>query len=267
MNIWPNDFIYGEFRASDMGLIPGRFDGVDFTEDSIGMGLTVNEQFIGNDPVPVHLGVSCNEKLLLTICLMKNPCVYDDDAFNEYEIRTILRKVSRKYQWTKIINEELAEDIWFKCILNGVSYNRLGNKVVGITLSFECDSMYGWSILNTIRLNVEANKPFYVFNNTDELEGYVLPVVTATLSESGNLLVKNLEEDRASEILNIESDEVIVMDCKNKILTSSEPHELLLNDFNMNWIRLIPDKNTFVSNIGGTFVFEFRVPRKVGVVG
>lgn len=269
MTIWPNDFIYGDFRASEYGLIPGRFDGsMDFTEDELGMSITVNEEFIGSDPIPVHISTAFNGKLLLTITLVKNPCVFtNEDAFTEYECRSVLRNLLKKYQWTRVINDDNEEDIWFRCIVDGVSYNRLGNKVHGITLSLQCDSMFGYSNENYIKIQAKADEPFYIFNNTDDLEDYVLPEVVIKPKSSGILNIVCLDENRETEIKNIEADEVLQMDCKQKLLTSSEPHNVLLNDFNMNWIRLLPDRNTFVSNMDCELEFRFRVPRKVGVVG
>jgi phage-related protein len=269
VNIWPEDFIYGEFRASDMGLIPGRFDGTpDFTQDEIGMSLGITEEFIGGKPVPVHISTAHNGKLLLNITLVKNPCVYkNDDIFNEYELRSILRKISKKYQWTRVINSDSCEDIWFRCIVDNVSYNRLGNAVHGVTLSLQCDSLFGYSNENKIVIMAKSNEPFYIFNNTDDLEDYVLPYIVIKASSAGNLTISNLEDERETLIENVDADEVLTMDCKNKILTSSEPHDVLLNDFNMNWIRLLPDKNTFTSNMDCSIEFTFRVPRKVGVVG
>ena len=268
MNIWPEDFIYGEFRASDMGLIPGRFDGSpDFTEDEIGMSLNINEEFIGNKVVPVHISTAHSGKLLLSITLVKNPCIYkDDDSFNEYELRGIMRKISKKYQWTRAVNTDTCEDIWFRCVVDNVFYNRLGNKVYGVTLSLQCDSLFGYSNENKIVINAEANKPFYVFNNTDELEEYVLPIVEIKALGGGTLSIENNEDNRVFEINNVEDGEILFVDNKNKILKSSEPHSILLNDFNMNWIRLLPDKNTFVSNMNCRIEFVFRVPRKAGVV-
>ena len=43
-------------------------------------------------------------------------------------------------------------------------------------------------------------------------------------------------------------------------------HDLLLNDFNLGWPRLVPDKNEYMTDTDLIINFKFRVPRKVGFI-
>ena len=69
-----------------------------------------------------------------------------------------------------------------------------------------------------------------------------------------------------SEIKNVKANEKIIVDSQHQIISSSLSHNLLLNDFNLGWFRLVPDKNEYTINVNATITLKFRVPRKVGVV-
>ena len=64
----------------------------------------------------------------------------------------------------------------------------------------------------------------------------------------------------------MKSGETITIDSGRQIISSSRSHELLLDDFNLGWFRLIPGKNQYISNVDMTVSMKFRVPRKAGII-
>ena len=66
-----------------------------------------------------------------------------------------------------------------------------------------------------------------------------------------------------AEIKNVRNGEIITINSKAEVITSSMDHDLLLNDFNLNWIRLKPDANELIANMDSRITFKYRVPRKV----
>ena len=157
------------------------------------------------------------------------------------------------------------DDIWFKAKIVNVSYQRIGGNVAGIVLELECDSFYGYSNEFNIQINAIANTPFYIFNNTDDVTNYVMPLTTITTKTNGTFTIKNVSDNNwSSEFSNLKANEILSVDSKNNILSSNIVHECLLNDFNLHWIRLVPDKNSFITNADATITFQYRVPRKVG---
>lgn len=267
MEIFSKDLLIGDFRVSDFGLMVASFSYDGNSEDEIGMNIESIEEFIGYNPVPVYLGQKYTDKLKPLITLIKNPCTYKDNlGFHDYECRTILRKITgiRGYQWMKLMDENVSENVWYKAKINSIAYKRVGGNIVGIILSMECDSSFAWSSENNITINATANKPFFIFNNTDDLNNYVLPIVKITSLSNGTLSLFNKTDNWTSEIKNIKTNEILNMNCNKELLSSSIVHNLLLNDFNMHWIRLLPGKNEYLSNIDAAITFNFRVPRKVG---
>lgn len=270
MEVFAKDFIMGEFNISDYGLILSSFSYGGESEDELGMKVSPIEEFVGHHPVPVYLGHKYEDKLCLQVTLTKNPCIWNNNMyFTEKECRSILRVITghKSYQWTKIASYNFDEDLWYRTKVINVSYQRINGHVAGIILNLECDSQFAWSQENNIIIRATANQPFFVFNNTDDLHNYVFPIVTITSSTSGTIeIINQTDNNWATELNNVASNEVITMNSKTGILSSSTQRSLLLDNFNLGWIRLVPNKNVFVSNKNITITFKYRVPRKVGVV-
>ncbi len=271
IEIFANDLILGSFRASNYGLMVGSFSYNGDSEDDIGMNISTIEEYIGHNPIPVYLEQKYSDKLKLQVTLIKNPCVfYDGLSFSEKDCRSILRILTggKGYQWLKLITQELDEDLWYRARTNSVSYKRIDGHITGIILNLECDSCFGWSKEYKITIHAEAHHPFYIYNNTDDLNNYVYPTVDIVPFSTGTISVTNLSDNSwCSEIKNIRQNEKITIDSRHQTISSNLAHDLLLNDFNLGWFRLIPDKNEYVSTSNITISMKYRVPRKVGVIG
>lgn len=269
IEILTNDLILGDFSASDYGLIIGSFTYSGESQDTIGMDISTIEEYVGYNPIPTYLGQKYTNKLALQITLVKNFYTYSykNIYFSEKDCRWILRKLTgiKGYQWLKLITNELDEDLWYKARINSVSYERIGGHVAGIILNMECDSCFAWSGEKIITIQAKANQSFFVYNNTDDLSNYVYPIVSILSSSDGTLYITNKIDNRVSEIKNVKKNEKIVIDSQHEIITSTN-HELLLDDFNLCWIRLLPDKNEYICNKNAVITMKFRVPRKVGIV-
>ena len=270
MEVFGNDWILGNFQASNFGLILASFSYNGESEDELGFKLSTSEEFIGNKPVPIYLGDKYDDKLRPQITLCKNSDIYsqEDLYFSEKNCRWILRELTgiRGYQWMKIIDSRETEETWFKSKVVNISYKRVGGNVVGFIVELECDSCYGYSKIFTTKINAKANVPFKLFNNSDDLTNYVLPTVTIRTASSGIFTICNQSDNNwTTEISNLKVNESIIMNSEYEILSSSEPsHSLLLNDFNLHFIRLVPNENIFITNSDAIITLKYRVPRKVG---
>lgn len=269
METFTNDLILGDFRVSDYGLMVGSFSYNGEAEDDTGMNLSTVEEYIGHNPVPVYLGQKYSDKLKLHITLIKNPCVfYDDPSFSEKDCRGILRLLTgtNGYRWMKLLTLEPDEDLWYRARTVSVSYERIGGRVVGIILNLECDSCFAWSREYAITVNAEAGRHFYIYNNTDDLNDYIYPVVQIIPASAVTVAVTNLSDgSRLSEIKNIRQAEKITLDSRRQIISSDSAHDMLLNDFNLGWFRLVPGQNEYVSDSDMVISMKYRVPRKVGI--
>lgn len=270
MNIFSKDFILGTFRASDHGLIPGAFSFSGNSEEETGMNISAVEEYVGHNPVPVYLGQKYTGKLQFQAVLIKDPELFcGAPYFSPKECRSILRQLSgmRGYQWTKILPCEAAEDLWYRARTSNILYQYAGGHVAGIRLDLECDSCFAWSGENVVTVRAEADRPFYIFNDSDDLNHYVYPEVSLSSPSAGTISVTNLSDNgHVSEVKGVKSGEVITIDSRRQIISSRRPHDLLLDDFNLGWFRLIPGKNEYISNVDIVVSMKFRVPRKAGIV-
>lgn len=272
MELFGQDLVIGDFKFSDYGLILGSFDvGASESEDELGMDHEAIEEFIGHNPVPLYLGAQYTEKLRPQITIVKDPCVYNDDLyFTEHECREVLRQLTgcKTYRLMQIYSEAFDELIYFYVRTQSASYKKVNGHVVGIILIMECDSQFAWSKEYEDTYTVKAGETFVFYNASDDLYNYLLPTITISSSSSiSQLQLVNLNDGNwTTTIDNIAAQEIITMDSKNEILTSSTPGRLVLNDFNMHFIRFVNGRNEIQSNADITLSVKCRVPRKVGFV-
>lgn len=270
MEIFGSDVIIGDFRASDFGLVLGAVDYDGSSEDEMGNDITIAEQFIGRNPVPVYLDYSYTEKLKPTITLVRTNCGHlANTPLSEYEIRSILRLITGTvgYKWMKVVTDEISEDTWYRAKVINTALVRVAGIVVGLKIFMECDSQFGYSPIQHADKSVSAYEPFRIFNNSDDIYTYLLPNLKIIMAESGNLEITNNSEPWKTIINNVSNGEIIEINSEKEILTSSISHpNVLLNDFNLHWIRMVNGINEYVTNLNCEMQFSFRLRRKGGFI-
>ena len=269
IELFSKDIIWDNFRASDHGLVPASFSYNGTSEDEIGMMLTTSEEFVGNSPIPAYLGDKFSSKLGFQITLVKDPKIFHNHMFfTEKDCRWLLRELTGKkgYQWMKVVMHDFDEDIWYKAKIQNISYERIGSRIAGLILEFECDSFFAWTSEKNITISAKANQSFYVYNDSDDLTRYLYPIVSISPSVSGTLVITNITDNQVTEIKNVQKNEVISIDSQKEIITSNKNHDLLLDDFNLCWPRLTSGKNEYVTNANTVIILKYRLPRKVGIV-
>lgn len=274
MDLFGKDMVIGDFKLSDYGLMLASFDsGSANNEEDLGMNYETIEEYIGHNPVPVYLGSKYTNKLKTQATIIKDSCkTYNtsDLYFSEHECRELLRQLTgfRGYKNMQIYSYEFDELLYFNVRITNVSYRKISNKVVAIILQMECDSQFAWSKEYNNVYRATQNKPIIFYNTSDDLNNYLLPKVTIiSKSAIANLEIKNVMDNNwISSIQNISENETIIMDSKNEIITSSNKDKIIMNDFNMHFIRMIAGKNQIEVNNDVTIIFNFRVPRKVGFI-
>lgn len=271
MELFGKDMIIGDFKLSDYGMMLASFDsGSSNVEEELGMDNEIIEEYIGNNPVPIYLGSKYKGKLKPQATIIKNPCLIKDTYFSEHECREVLRQLTgfRGYKNMQIYSYELDELLYFNIRVVNVLYKKVTGRVIGIILQMECDSQFAWSTEFTSSYSVKSGDTIFFYNTSDDLYNYLLPkiIITSTTSIS-NLEIKNISDNGWTTIIsNIEPNETITMDSKNEILLSSNTDRIILNDFNMHFIRMVAGQNIIQVNSDINLAFNFRLPRKVGFI-
>lgn len=271
MEIFGQDMVIGDFQLSNYGLMLASFDtDASSTEEELGMDHETIEEYIGHNPVPIYLGTQYSNKLQPQATIIKNPCMNTETSFTEHECREILRQLTgyRGYKIMQMYSDEFDELLYFNVRINNVSYYKVNGNIEGIILFMECDSQFAWSKEYESKYNVSAGNTITFYNASDDLYNYLLPtiVISSTSSIDQLEIINQSDENWTTTIDNIAAQEVITMDSKNEILTSSIENRLILNDFNMHFIRFVSGKNILQVNADITFTIKCRLPRKVGFV-
>lgn len=270
MNLFGEDMIIGDFKLSDYGLILASFEDMSETEDELGMNYETVEEYISNNPVPVFIDAKYSEKLRPVATLVKNPCLLQEDYFTEHDCRSILREITGFYGYRKmqVYSNAIDELLYFNVRINNVKYKKIMGKVVGIILEMECDSQFAWSKEFNYTYKVTAGSTLSFYNISDDLNNYLKPTVKIKASSDiKELEMINLSDNNwATTLKNISANEIITMDCKNEILTSSNKNRLILNDFNLHFMRFVSGINKIQINSDVTLDISFVYPRKVGFV-
>lgn len=270
MDVYGKDVIIGDFRASDFNLMLGAIDYNEKAEDEMGNDITIAEQFIGRNPVPVYLDYTYNGKLKPTITLIKYNCHNGGDyELTEFEVRHILRLITGQhgYVWMKVFTEDPGEDTWYKVKVINTSLVRLSGKNIGLKIEMECDSQFGYSPIQTIKITENAYSNFTIFNNSDDIYTYLLPTVQITVKEKGNLELINNTEGWHTFINNLSVGEIVTMNSEKQIIKSTVGHKTaLINDFNLHWVRFVNGVNLYSASLACDLVFTYRMRRKGGFI-
>ncbi len=270
MQVFGKDAIIGNFKLSDYGLMLGGLDFPYKEDEDLGMSHETLEQYIGHSAVPIHLGAKYTSKLKPIMTIIKDTSMNTSQYFNSHECREVLRQLTgfKGYKTLQILPYDYDELLYFNVRTVNVSYNKIDNQVVAISLEMECDSPYAWSEEFNYTYNVSATQSLIIFNNSDELYDYVYPVMSIkTTNDISNFKITNIEDnDWETQINSISSNEIITIDSKNEIITSSITDRLISQDFNTHFIRLKSGKNEFNFSHNAEITLKFRVPRKVGFV-
>ena len=274
MEIFGEDFIFGNFRASEAGFKICSFENNSDSEDEL-FAVETTETFLGDSPRATYEGQKYNFKLSGTITIMNDPCGISDPTITEYDCRNVMRQITGKrgYQWMKMVTDDIGEDLWYRARVVGVKLKRIGGKPVGLIIDIETDSYLAYSQEIHQTLNLSQNNYASIDVNTDDMDNYIYPYVTITPQSSGQLVISNYSEGEPlllesrsrysydSVFDNVYSYTDIELDGNYKLLKYC-----LLDDFNMHWIRFVPGKNTFGANMNCTLEFTYRIPRKAGFV-
>lgn len=268
MDLFGKDMIIGDFRLSDFGFMLGSFE-LTNGEEELGMDYNTIEQYIGHNPVPIYLGAKYSNKLKPQATIIKNPKVNKTNPyFSEHECREVLRKLTGfdSYRTMQIYLDEFDEFYQFNVRITSVNYRKIGAYIGAIILHLECDSPFAWSNEFRYSYNLTPEKPLVFVNTSDDLNNYLLPkFIISPHSSTSNLSIVNITDNNyTTSIKNISENEIITMDSKNKILQSSIQSRIILNDFNLHFIRFISGRNELSVNIDCNIYFSFQLPRKVG---
>lgn len=264
MDAFFKDIKYGNFVASEHELYPVTFDSYSNDTSSFGMGGESQEEYIGRKTIPVDYGTAYQHKLEFSITFIPNPCRKNKLEFTNHEIRSILRELTGKQFYEDFYfldtNGFFDEQLHFRVKLTDDPERIKINGITGFKFHFTCDSFWAYTAPKTVTLNLTPGQKFYLYNQSDELNNYLYPVMKIQ-NCVGDLCITNSSDNmRKTKISGLTSNETVTLDSVNDTLSSSIVRNI---PFNLNFPRLIPYKNEFTVDNSCTLTVTFTELRKV----
>lgn len=165
------------------------------------------------------------------------------------------------------------EDVEFFVIATSSNTENLG-RPYSLTITFTCDSPYGYTPEITKEFKVINNSIQSIFDNTDCRDEYIYPVLYIKPYKDGAIeIINHSDENKKLIIPQAKNEKAFYIDCsKFKIYSNDSdgnnnviPFKELGLSPNMYWPRLVFGKNMIEFNGTADIKIIYREPRKVGV--
>jgi phage-related protein len=260
-----HNFKYTDVFAPRISLIKNTFD--DFTEDEVRRILSwltssatpkfltayrddsevVSFEILGA-PTSIEVHKLTNNRIAGIVFIFESSAPY---AFSA--IKTVEKDITNPQTFTITCDsDELGALVYPKVTIN--QSNNLvvqTNKAMGVANKSE-------HISGTV----------YLYNNTyywvdDKGDLYEQPSNTSGFDTTG-VLIENITTNSKTTVGGNISQEIVTLDGANRVVTSNRENRIFGNDFNWQWVPLVPGENTITVTGSCTVKFEWREPRKVG---
>lgn len=147
--------------------------------------------------------------------------------------------------------------------VSGVSQYKMDAKVVGLILTFESVSPYGYSSLQTISQSLTGEENITINCDTDDLYSYVYMNTIFENSTGKILTITNNTTGESTEVTGLTQNELITIS-DNMVIKSDKTSKSFGNTFNFVFPKLIAGENSFTINGKGNIKFEYITPVKLG---
>lgn len=169
---------------------------------------------------------------------------------------------SRQSTWMDFY---IGDEVKYRLLgrVKSVSQYKMDARVVGLILTFESVSPYGYSSLQTISQLLTGEETLTINCDTDDLYSYVRMNVTFENTGGNSLVVANNTTSDVTEVTKLVRDEVINIS-DNMSIISDKPGKTFGSTFNFVFPRLVAGENDFTIRGNGNIKFQFITPVKLG---
>lgn len=264
---WNKSFIFNGIPSETYNLRILNFDAGGSGESSA-MG----------DPTIIQKWIQTRKKPYLFYVAYNSPLEFDFEIANYDPLTSIDRSLISKwllgkqsYLPLRIVADNMM-DAYFNVIFSNPTYLYVGNVNYGMRLHAVCDAPWAWTTEKTLSLTFDGSSlqdyDFTFYNDSDDKSDYLYPTISFKISNhasAGNFSLTNSSDNsREFSFSGLYSLEEIDVDNDRQIINTSSS-SLRLSNFNKNWFRLVPGRNTL--NISGyltSFSMDYSFPRIIG---
>ena len=185
--------------------------------------------------------------------------------FSVYDNRRILRWLtgSQTDSWLDLKVGDEVQYRMFGHVQNVLQY-KLDSRIIGLIVVFESASPWAFSDLQTQTEQIDGAKTISIINPSDDLYGYTnINVIYQNIEANGSFMLQNAEIDEVTSISGLGVNETVTLDA-NQMITSDNPARVFGNNFNFIFPRLISGTNTLTITGKGTITFNYYYCIKIG---
>lgn len=270
--MYATDIEYAEEKLSDYKMIVCKFNNSGGLETvSSGADITFNQV----KPSSSNKFYICSSKYesvftsVFQIC--KNPCLtktQNDKIFTVEEVSAIQRWLCRKDEYHRFkIEQNGFEHIYWNATFSSKQIE-LNGQIIGLEVTLYTDAPFAYMDEVSAEYNCLADTSFNFYDNSDEI-GYILPSMQITFLSDGVFRLKNSLDNEIMEIYNCSTEEIINIDGKNQIITSSNSSHNFSNNFNFLFPKIINSYdercNVFTPSLDCKIVITYSPIKKVGL--
>lgn len=236
MNKLVTDFCFDRKHLSDFGAMLATINGTSVFKTVPGCNISFNVTQNANQRF-LRTSSSYSEVLTTSFQIFKKNCKsLDDSYFDIYEVRQIMKWLNTEnYKRMEFLSDDFI-GIYFMGYCNVQKITNL-DRCVGFDVTFTCDSSFGYHDQILKRTIATANSEVTIYLDNDR-NGYIYPTIKVIMKESGKLEITNMDESSRPLIVNnCKLDDVVYIDCSNKVIESSNSLHDLPDSFNFAFIR------------------------------
>ena len=170
---------------------------------------------------------------------------------------------SRQATWMDFY---IGDEVKYRLLgrVKSVSQYKMDARVVGLILTFESVSPYGYSSVQTIETNVSGSKTITIPCDSDDLYSYVYMNIAYTNTSGSSLTItNNTIGDAPTKVTGLVVGETLTMS-DNMVITSDKPSKTFGDTFNFNFPRLAAGDNKLTIEGTGHVTFQYITPVKLG---
>lgn len=242
------DFEYAGEKLSDYGMVLCSFDGGSGVETvSSGADITFEQaKPCGSWRFSIY-SRNYNSAYTSTFQICKNPCIAHmrEDMALEPEFISLLQRWLCRTEYHKFkVYQAGYERMYWNAVFSSTQVE-VGGQVMGLELTMYADAPFGYVDELSYDFECGASESFELYNESDE-PGYIIPDMEITVKAAGDFSLANSLDKKLFYVGGCSAGEVLAIDGKCQILTSSVSAHDVIDDFNFYFPRIF---NTYQERV------------------